>query len=106
MVLEGELDVASAGLLERTIAQMCSTGATEVVVELGRLDFIDSSGMNAILQSRMRCGEHECAFSLAPGQHPAQRLFEITQVLEQLPFGEPSPRRHGRETPARETILQ
>jgi anti-sigma B factor antagonist len=89
VTLNGELDVASAPLLERTLEELCSSAPKAIVVDLGGVEFIDSSGMNAILRSKMLCEEHECSFSLTPARPAAQRVFEITRVLDKLPFRSP-----------------
>ena len=59
-----------------------------VEVDLTRVEFIDSAGLNAILGVRSLCKEHMCELRLTPGTRPVQRLFEITRLLDRLPFGE------------------
>jgi anti-sigma B factor antagonist len=84
--LTGELDLASAPVLEAKAKQLLSEGARELVLDLGRLEFIDSSGLNAILRVRAQCEEHMCDFALTPGEKPVQRLFEVTRLIDRLPF--------------------
>ena len=88
LALTGELDIASAPALEATLEDLCAEGATEVVLDLGGVDFIDSTGLNAILRGRTLCEKHDCAYCLIPAQRPAQRLFEIAGLAENLPFRE------------------
>jgi anti-sigma B factor antagonist len=84
--LSGELDIASAQILDETLAEACSAGANEVIIDLGGIEFMDSEGLNAILRGRLRCEEHECAYSLTPAQRPVERVFEATGVRGRLPF--------------------
>ena len=84
--LTGELDLASAPVLEAKAKQLFSEGARELVLDLGRLEFIDSSGLNSILRVRALCEEHMCDFALTPGERPIQRLFEVTRLIDRLPF--------------------
>jgi anti-sigma B factor antagonist len=86
VALVGELDIGSAPLLERTLADLCSSGAKQITVDLAGVEFMDSSGMNAILRSRMLCEEHECDLSLTPARRSVRRVFEVARVLEKLPF--------------------
>lgn len=86
MVLSGELDIATAGELEERAKQLCAGPARELVLDLGGLEFIDSSGLNAILRVRTLCQEHMCNLSLTPGERPVQRLFEVTRLIDRLPF--------------------
>jgi len=96
LLLSGELDIASAPLLEGMLQELCEQGAREVVLDLGGVEFIDSSGLNAILYCRSLCERHRCVYCLTPARRPAQRMLEITGVAERLPF------RRDREEPVSE----
>jgi anti-anti-sigma factor len=78
--LSGELDIASAQVLDATLAEACSCGANEVVLDLGGVEFMDSEGLNAILRGKARCEEHGCRYSVTPAQRPVQRVFHATGV--------------------------
>jgi anti-anti-sigma factor len=58
------------------------------VLDLVHVTFIDSMGLRAILLCHAQCERHGCAFALARAQPQAQRLFEITGLLDRLPFAE------------------
>jgi anti-anti-sigma factor len=88
LVLTGELDLASAPVLEAATVRLCANGANEIVFDLGRLSFIDSTGLRTILSSMNLCEEHLCDFWLLPGPRAIQRLFELAGLLERLPFRE------------------
>jgi anti-sigma B factor antagonist len=95
LLLRGELDLTSAPKLTDAVARACTDGATEVILDVSRLEFIDSTGLRAILNSRALCEEAPCEFSLTPGhdqvRHQVRRLLEITGLLNRLPFREPGP---------------
>jgi anti-anti-sigma factor len=84
--LRGELDVASAPILEETIEEMCEEGCKEIIIDLAGVEFIDSSGLNSILRAKATCEEHGCEYALNPAQRPAQRVFEMTRVVDKLRF--------------------
>lgn len=86
VVLEGELDVASAPMLEATVAELCEAGAAELTLDMAGVEFIDSSGLSAILRAKQLCDECHCAYSLTPAQRPAQGVFETAGVVDRLPF--------------------
>ena len=86
LALSGELDIASAQILDEALAEACSDGAKEVIIDLGGIEFMDSEGLNVILRGRMRCEEHECAYSLTPAQRPVEHVFEVTGLRGRLPF--------------------
>jgi anti-sigma B factor antagonist len=81
--------MASAPALEGTLQELCAAGARELILDLRQLDFIDSSGLNAILRSTTLCEEHLCDLGLIPGRRRVQRVFELTQVSDRLPFRDP-----------------
>jgi anti-sigma B factor antagonist len=91
VVLGGELDIGSAPVLEATMAEACAAGAKELVLDMGGVEFIDSSGLNAILRGKALCEELECSYSLTPAQRPAQGVFETTGVVDRLPFRDAAP---------------
>ncbi len=86
LTLLGELDVASAPQLRERVLELCGEDATEVVLDMARLSFIDSSGLNALLRLKDACEQRGCAFYLTPGTPPVERLFDITRLREKLPF--------------------
>ena len=74
----GELDLQSAGLLERTVAGLRAEGHDRVVVDLQQVEFMDSTGLRVLLGLH-RAARHEGrTISLVPGPPPVQRLFELT----------------------------
>ena len=86
LVLSGELDIASAPQLEARVQRLGAPMGGEVVLDLGGLEFIDSAGLNAILRVRALCQEQMWGFGLTPGARPVQRLFEVTRLIDRLPF--------------------
>jgi anti-sigma B factor antagonist len=88
--LTGELDLASAPALEAAIARLCRDGASEIVLDLSQLTFIDSTGVRTILQGKAVCEGCLCDFSLIPGRRSIQRVFEVTGVVDVLSFVPPT----------------
>ncbi|HEY4894918.1 MAG TPA: STAS domain-containing protein [Solirubrobacteraceae bacterium] len=84
--LSGELDIAAAALLEARVAALCRQHGGEIVLDLGRIAFVDSSGLNAILRMKALCEEDLCDFYLTPGPAPVRRPFDITRLIDRLPF--------------------
>jgi len=91
--LRGELDLASAPELQEAVARVCAEGAREAVLDVAGLEFVDSTGLRAILNAKAVCEENRCAFYLTPGRDQihdqVRRLLEITGLIDRLPFREP-----------------
>jgi len=52
--LRGEVDVASSGALRERLRNVVEAGATRILVDLGKVTFIDSIAMAAILGAQRR----------------------------------------------------
>jgi anti-anti-sigma factor len=63
-----------------------------VIIDLRGLDFIDSSGLAAIIRGRSMCAEHGAHFALIRSDKQAvTRLFEVAGMDADLPFRDPLP---------------
>jgi anti-anti-sigma factor len=84
--LRGELDLASARVMEERLAAIEERQPARVVIDLGGLAFIDSSGLRVLLLADSRARERGFELVLAPGPEPVQRVFEMTGALDVLRF--------------------
>jgi anti-sigma B factor antagonist len=87
LALGGELDIASATALQAAIARLCSDERTRgLILDLSKLEFIDSMGLAAIVYAGRLCERWGHDFELIPGGGAVQRVFELTGLTEHLPF--------------------
>ncbi len=90
VALSGELDLASADTLVDAVSKLCGEGVKEIVLDIGELEFVDSTGLRAILSSRVLCAERNCMLRVAPEadkvNSQVRRLLQVTGLLERLPF--------------------
>jgi anti-sigma B factor antagonist len=100
LALSGELDISTVATFEDAALRLCRLGAKEVLFDISEVDFIDSTGLRAILTIKATCEEHSCLFTMTHGSRQANRLFELTRLAERLPF-----RRRERARPRREIQL-
>ena len=84
--LYGELDVATAPVLEKQIKRLQWAGAASIVIDLSGLDFIDSSGLHALMLAARRAPAGQ--LSLLRGPRNVHRTFELTGLDAQLPFAD------------------
>jgi len=91
LILSGELDLAHAETLETMLVMLCVEGVAAISLDLTALTFIDSTGIRALVRAQQLCEEHGYEYLLTPGNATVQRIFEVTGLLDALPFERPSP---------------
>jgi anti-anti-sigma factor len=84
----GELDIGTAGRLERALLQGRRAG-DRVVLDLGRLEFIDSTGLRTIVHAVETARRDRWELRLRRGPRAVHRVFEISGVVDALPFEAP-----------------
>jgi anti-anti-sigma factor len=85
LVVSGELDLGSAPTFEHMIVT-CADGASELVLELSQLDFIDATGLEAVLSAKTACARRGCAVFLTPRQGSGKRALQPVRLSDYLPF--------------------
>lgn len=83
IALAGELDLAGASALEQEIALV---DRDAIVLDLRGLEFMDSSGLRAIVVASQRVQDAGRRFALIPGAAQVMRVFDITRMRERLEF--------------------
>ena len=82
--LSGELDVSSAAFLEDAIAEECAQQPRELLLDVAGIEFMDSSGLSAILRAKEKCEALDCRFDVTPAQRPVERTLEMTGMRSWL----------------------
>jgi anti-anti-sigma factor len=83
--LSGELDLASADVLDTTIAELCTDGADRIVLEMAELGFMDSTGVRSLLVGHELCSVNDCEMLIGSTSPQVTRLFEVSGLGERLP---------------------
>jgi anti-sigma B factor antagonist len=86
LALEGELDLAGAPDMEASLVAVEREEPTRLVIDLSRLQFIDSTGLRLLLQADARAKELGYELVLRSGTQAVQRVFEVTGALAILRF--------------------
>jgi anti-anti-sigma factor len=83
LTLLGELDLASAPALEQELEEVEDRGC--VVVDMRRLDFIDSTGLRVLIKAHQRATETDRQFAiLSPDDGQVRQLLDLTGVRDRL----------------------
>lgn len=80
IALIGEFDLAGVQTFEGELAKLEAEAPGAVVVDLGRLSFMDSSGLRALVMADQRARKAGRRLAIVPGPPGVKRVFEITQL--------------------------
>jgi anti-anti-sigma factor len=81
VVLTGELDADNCHRLQSETADI---GNGAVTMDLGGLDFVDSSGIGQIVKFKERVGRSGGTFTIIAMSPSVQKVLEITGLLDYL----------------------
>jgi anti-anti-sigma factor len=87
IALTGELDLDGAPRLEEELLRVEATDATSIVVDLGNLEFIDSTGLRLLVMAAERA-QPNGRVTILRGPRQVHRVFELTNLVDRLPFAD------------------
>ena len=73
----GELDMFTAPELSRSLTLVLDQHPSRVTVDLGRLAFIDSTGLNVLARTSNELKDHEGVLALSHPTPPVRKVLEI-----------------------------
>jgi anti-anti-sigma factor len=82
----GELDISTASVLDAALREAMDRGRSEVIVDLGGLSFIDSTGLRLLVVTAERARAAGNRLRLLRGSEPVERMLEVSGLDRSLPF--------------------
>ena len=82
----GEVDLATVGQLSSVLADTIQAGAAELLVDLERVSYLDSTGLGALVGAHKRLAASGGRLVVRCTQPRLLRLFAITGLLHVLTF--------------------
>lgn len=76
--LEGEVDVYTAPQLKQQMISLLESGANELVVDLTKVDYLDSTALGVLIGGLKRMRERDGNMVLVCPSPRIRRVFEIT----------------------------
>ena len=80
----GEVDVYTAPTLREQIQELAAKGAVHLIADLGRVDFIDSTGLGALVGGVKRLRKAGGSLALVISTPRILRTFQITGLTKAL----------------------
>lgn len=79
--LRGTLDLATSPSVRVALNDAAQRGVKDTVVDLTQIDFLDSTGLGALIGAHRRAAEHGGSLRLIVRDGPIARLLNITGLI-------------------------
>ena len=84
VLVEGEVDIASASRLISVLNSSVADAIKSVIVDLSHVGFMDSTGLALLINANRRLTLRRKGFAVVCPPGPLRRVFEITDMIETL----------------------
>jgi anti-sigma B factor antagonist len=78
--LEGRIDAANAKDIKEKVGGLSKENRVKLVIDLGAVDFIDSSGLGSLVASFRSVNKLGGDIKIAALQDPIRSIFELTRL--------------------------
>ena len=80
--VEGEIDISTAPRLRELLIDLASKGSYQLIVDLDKVGFLDSTGLGVLVGGLKRVRPHDGSLDLVCTQERILRLFRITGLAK------------------------
>jgi len=84
VLVEGEVDIATAARLISVLNSSVADAVKSVVVDLTRVGYMDSTGLALLINANRRLSLRRKGFAVVCPPGPLRRVFEITDMVDTL----------------------
>jgi anti-sigma B factor antagonist len=84
VLVEGELDIATAPRLIGILNSAVQDALRSLVVDLSDVDFMDSTGLALLINAHRRLTRRSKGFAVVCPPGPLRRVFEVTDMVDTL----------------------
>jgi anti-sigma B factor antagonist len=84
--LRGEIDVYTAPRLRQALIDLVEGGARDIVVDMDKVDFLDSTGLGVLVGGLKRVKSNEGDMKLVVTQDRIMKIFDITGLAKVFPM--------------------
>ncbi len=78
--MTGELDLGTSPMLRQAVVAEVADGHNHLVIDMSRVDFIDSAGLGSIIGALRRVRSHDGHLLLVCSQQQVRRAFEMCDL--------------------------
>ena len=80
MTVVGEVDLSTSGTLADEVSTATSDGTANLVIDLGGVTFLDSSGLKVLVSAKKRTEQAGKTMSLVAVPHVVMRVLTVTAM--------------------------
>ena len=80
--VQGEIDMYTAPRLRQLLIDLVSTGRYQLIVNLGKVGFLDSTGLGVLVGGLKRVRAHDGSLDLVCTQERILKTFRVTGLTE------------------------
>jgi anti-sigma B factor antagonist len=78
LTLRGEIDVYTAPRLRQSIVDLVDGGAHRIIVDMEKVDFLDSTGLGVLVEGLKRVKTREGELAIVATHDKILKIFDIT----------------------------
>ncbi|PYM08569.1 MAG: hypothetical protein DMD82_02090 [Candidatus Rokuibacteriota bacterium] len=82
VVPKGDLDMATADQMKRTLSDLIEKGQSKLVMDLTRVAYVDSSGLGALVAAMKQARAAGGNLKLCSLQEDVRSIFEMTRLIK------------------------
>lgn len=82
----GEVDVYTAPRLRERLTELMDGGARKMIVDLGTVEFLDSTGLGVLVGAHKRLRASGGSLALVCTREPLLKIFRITALDQVFPL--------------------
>jgi anti-sigma B factor antagonist len=86
VVVRGEVDMASVGVVRTCLRELMLAGRTEVLVDLSGVTFMDSTGLGVLVAARKQARVFRGSLGLVAPSPPVARVLSLTSLDRVFPL--------------------
>ncbi len=84
--VQGDVDLFQGTALKTAILEETHADNSGLVIDLGGVMYMDSSGVGILLMARSYCEKKNIPLRITAVQEPVRRVLELTKLLNSLPL--------------------
>ena len=82
--VSGEIDIATAGEVEKPLLELFDSGFDQVVLDLREVTFMDSSGIRVLIGAHQHAEARDATLSIVVGAARIRQALELSGAIDYL----------------------